>query len=138
VPTLDCSPPSLAGQSRSIELVRHGAILPVIIRSETGKQMTLSALVDIGSAYSGIDEALAIQLQLVVMRQEFAHVLNQQQIIVNIYRAEIEIPILGIREFTGLMGGLITGKQQALLGRSQLLNCDLSYAGPRGIANLSR
>ena len=71
------------------------------------------------------------------MRQELAHVLNQQ-IIINIYRAEIEIPILGIREFTGWMGGLIRGKQQALLGRSQLLNCDFSYTGPRGIAILRR
>lgn len=137
MPTLDCSPATVVGVPRSTQLITDGAVVPITITSDNGARLNLSALIDTGSFYSGIDDNLARQLKLVVMRQDRLNVLNQQ-ILVNVYRAEIEIPALGIREFAGFVGGIIRGKQSALLGRTQLFRLDLAYNGPRGEVLLTR
>jgi site-specific recombinase XerC len=58
---------------------------------------------------------------------------SQPQVLMTVYRAELEIPPLGIREWARVLGGLVT-----LLGREQLRECRLEYDGPSGNVTLTR
>ena len=98
----------------------------------------MQVLIDTASRYTIIDDRLAMQLQLVVIRQETIGTVNQP-LLLNVYRAELEIPPLGIREWGEVLGGrLAQGTRQALIGRHLLRECRLEYDGPSGNVTLSR
>jgi predicted aspartyl protease len=137
MPTHNCSPPPQAGTSSCVRLIECGAIVPLTVRSHTGAEAKLHALIDTGSEYSVIDEGVAKQLQLALIGQATISALNQQ-VVLNLYRAELEVPPLGIKEFGQLLGGVLSGKQEALLGREQLRDCELFYSGPSGIVTLKK
>jgi hypothetical protein len=93
---------------------------------------------DTGSEYSAVDEQIAQQLQLGLIRQEPVNVLNQT-IWFNVYRAELEIPQLGFKKRTEVLGGSLSGKHQALFGRAELRDCkELNYEGASGDVALSK
>jgi len=94
-------------------------------------------LIDTGSQYSGIDSSLLQKLQLVLVESADVKAFGAKS--VSLYQAEIEIPVLGIREFTYVMVADIASKKQlAVLGRAQLKNCNFVYDGVHGTASLSR
>jgi predicted aspartyl protease len=125
MPTITCNPPLVAGITRFDRLVEHGAIVPLTVRSRLSAAETkLEALIDTGSEYSAIDERIAQQLQLVMSRQEPVNVLNQT-IVVNVYRAGLEIPQLRFKKFVELLGASLSGSHQALFGRWELRDCKL-------------
>jgi predicted aspartyl protease len=138
--TVDCSPPGPLAQPRSIELQQRGALLEIVIRSLLGSEERVTALIDTGSQYTAIDDALAGQLQLVqIDRWPIGGVGTGTPQYVAVFQAEIEIPTLGIREITSVLGGLASDpKQRAILGRTQLRDCYLAYDGTRGTVTLSR
>ncbi len=136
--TINCNPPIQAGTPRAVRLIEYGAIVALTVRSDSGAERKLQALIDTGSQYTVIDEGLAKQLQLVPLRQEMIGTLNQP-ILLTVYRAELEVPRLGIREFGEVLGGMLAGgKHDALLGREQLRECHLDYVGPSGNVTLTR
>lgn len=137
MPTVDCSPSVGLGQIPGIELVQHGAVISIVIRSFSGQEQVIFALIDSGSQYTCIGDALAQQLQLSAHDHWLiGSVANRQY--VDVYLAEIEIPALGIRETTSVLGGLQSDEHRAILGRTQLRDCVLTYDGPRGTVKLSR
>jgi predicted aspartyl protease len=96
------------------------------------------ALIDTGSQYTTIDEAEATRLQLVLVRQENIGTVNQQRLL-NIYRAELEIPSLGIQKFGEVLGGFLSGgNHDALLGREELSECQVQYDGVSGRVTITR
>jgi len=108
------------------------------VRSDSGAEAKLQALIDTGSQYTVIDEDLAKQLQLIPLRQEPIGSVNQPTLL-TVYRAELEIAPLGIRELGEVLGGkLAGGKREALLGGEQLRECRLDYDGPSGNVTLTR
>lgn len=133
MPIFNCSPPVRAGVARSVQLIVHGALVPLVVRSDSGAEAKLQAKIDTGSEYTVIEEDLAKQLQLVEIDQATINTVGQQQIVLTVYRAELEIPPLGIREWGKVLGGVVT-----LLGREQLRECELSYSGPSGIVTLRK
>jgi predicted aspartyl protease len=133
VPTFNCSPPVRPGVPRSAQLIAHGALVPLVVRSDSGAEVKLQAKIDTGSEYTVIEEGLAKQLQLVQVDQATINTVSQPQVLMTVYRAELEIPPLGIREWARVLGGLVT-----LLGREQLRECRLDYDGPSGNVTLTR
>jgi hypothetical protein len=125
---------------RSIELQEQGARLEIIIRSGFGSEERITALVDTGSQYTAIDDALVAQFQLFPLDRWIAGGVGSGGTrYVDIFLVEVEIPQLGIREYTSVLGGLeSSSKQRAILGRIQLRECNLAYDGPRGTVTLSR
>ncbi len=99
----------------------------------------MRALIDTGSFNTWIEEAVCQQLQLNVVEQDVSVRTGVGQGVASSFLVEIEIPGLGLREFAAVMTGpVVTDKHDAVLGRSQLLNCTLVYDGPYGSARLSR
>ena len=138
MPSHICSPPVRPGVQRSICLIEDGSLVPLTVRSDSGAEAKLQALIDTGSQYTVIDEDLAMQLQLIPLRQEPIGSVNQPTLL-TVYRAELEIPPLGIRELGEVLGGrLAAGKREALLDREQLRECRLYYDGPSGNVTLTR
>jgi predicted aspartyl protease len=129
----------MAGMTRFDRLVEHRAVVPLTVRSRPGAaEARLEALIDTGSEYSAIDERIAQQLQLALYRQGPVNALNQT-IVVNVYRAELEIPQLGFKKFLELLGASLSGRHQALFGRPELQACKLlAYEGASGNVALTR
>lgn len=69
MPIFNCSPSVQAGVTRSVQLVVYDALVPLVVRSESGSERKLQARIDTGSEYTVIEEDLAKQLQLVVIDQ---------------------------------------------------------------------
>ena len=138
MPTHICSPPVRPGVQRFVCLIEDGGLVPLTVRSDSGAEVKLQALIDTGAQYAVIDEDLAKQLQLIPLRQEPIWSVNQPTLL-TVYRAELEIPPLGIRELGEVLGGrLAGGKREALLGREQLRECRLDYDGPSENVTLTR
>lgn len=139
---VDCSPIAGSGQPRSIALIQSGAVVPVILRSGFGQEEAVSALIDTGSEASLIDIDLVTRLQAQwIDRWTIARpgaLPSASSIDVDVFQVEIEIPSLGIREFTGMAAAIEGQKHQAILGRKQLRSCTLIYDGPKGTVSLSR
>jgi predicted aspartyl protease len=133
VPTFNCSPPVRPGVARSTCLVYDGACVPLTVRSDSGQPLKLQAKIDTGSQFTIIEEDLAVQLQLVKVDEAIINTANQPNVLLSVYRAELEIPPLGIREWARVLGGAAT-----LLGREQLGECELVYSGPSGNVTLRR
>jgi predicted aspartyl protease len=118
---------------RSAQLIADGALVPLVVRTNSGAEIKLQAKIDTGSEYTVIEEGLAKRLQLVQVDQAAINTVSQPQVLMTVYRAELEIPPLGIREWTRVLGRLVT-----LLGREQLRECRLDYDGPSGSVTLTR
>ena len=110
-----------------------------MVRSGFGSEERITALVDTGSQYTAIDDALVGQLKLFPIDRWIAGGVGSSATYVDIFLVEVEIPQLGIREYTSVLGGLeSSSKQRAILGRVQLRECNLAYDGPCGTVTLSR
>lgn len=135
--TITCNPPR-SGVPRSVQLVEYGGVVPLTVRSDSRAEAKLQALIDTGARYTAIDESLAQQLQLIPLRQENIGTVSQPALL-TIYRAELEIPPLGIRKWGEVLGGRLTGgTREALLGREELSECRLEYDGPSGNVTLTK
>jgi hypothetical protein len=132
LPTVDCGPGSSAA------LIRSGATIEIIVRSPVdGQEVTLDALIDIGSQLTFI-ESRCLQGWAplsVVGPGQFAGAGGRFSS--DIVLAEIEIPALSLRELTGIVLDDLSGRQ-AILGRNQLRDCVLVYDGPQGIVRLRK
>jgi predicted aspartyl protease len=136
--TINCNPPIQAGTTPLVRLIEYGAVVPLTVRSSSGAERKLEALIDTGSQYTVIDEGMSQQLKLVPLRQEQIGTVSQS-ILLTIYHAEMEVPPLGIKEFGEVLGGMLAGgNHEALLGREQLPECRLDYDGPSGNVTLTR
>lgn len=97
----------------------------------------LRALIDIGSQLTFI-ETRCVQgwaPLLVAGPGRFAGAGGQFSS--RLFLAEIEIPVLNLREITEVSLADLGGRQ-ALLGRNQLRNCVLVYDGPQGTVQLRK
>ena len=98
------------------------------------------ALVDTGAQPSCIDSALAAHLNLPVVDRESisgAHGSHE----VNVHLAQISVPALGLNLVGRFHGVHLTAGNQrhlALLGRTFLQRCTMSYDGPAGTVSISR
>ena len=114
--------------------------MQVIIHSpKSGHSLPLRALIDTGSRDSWIDDSALQQLDLNVVEQDIGVSSSTSQGITSSFLVEIEIPAIGLREYTAVLVGPVScDKHDALLGRAQLASCRLSYDGIYGKVQLSR
>ena len=116
----------------------------MILRSGFGQEEAVSALIDTGSEASliDIDSVTRLQAQWIdrwtIARPGALPSASSIDVERVIFQVEIEIPSLGIREFTGMAAAIEGQKHQAILGRKQLRSCTLIYDGPKGTVSLSR
>lgn len=100
----------------------------------------LEALVDTGATECCIDSLTAAQLNLpVVDKRKIGGVGGAQE--VNIHLAQVHVPSLAFTIFGQFAGvHLQAGGQvhKALLGRTFLKGCSMTYDGPRGMVLISR
>jgi hypothetical protein len=132
--TVNCGPGSSAA------LIRQGATVQIIVRSlvEIGREVTLDALIDIGSQLTIVESAHLQGWEPFPIAGPGRFAGAGGQFLSDLLLAEIEIPALNLREMTEIALVDDLGGRHALLGRNQLRNCVLVYDGPHGTVQLRK
>jgi predicted aspartyl protease len=149
--SVECGLPVGGPDERVAWLVRNGPTLATRIGFDQGYRIAdrvppnlpegeHAALVDTGAQLSCIDSALAADLNLPIVDREpvsGAHGSHE----VNVHLAQIYVPALEMTIVGRFHGVHLTAGNQkhlALLGRTFLQRCTMSYDGPAGTVTISR